>query len=84
MTEKEIIRAAMGARGINQTMLADMAGLKRQSNVSEMLRGKSMRVDSMVLLLNAMGFDVIVKDRNGSNRENVWKLEFTPDGGDEK
>lgn len=79
MNEKEIIRKAMEIRGINQTMLASMAGLKRQSNVSEMLRGKSLRVDNLVLLLNAMGFDVIVKDRNGSNRENVWKIELGDD-----
>lgn len=79
MNEKEIIRKAMEVRGINQTMLAPMAGLKRQSNVSEMLRSKSLRVDNLVLLLNAMGFDVIVKDRNGSNRENVWKIELGDD-----
>lgn len=76
MNEKEIIRKAMEIRNINQTMLAPMAGLKRQSNVSEMLRSKSLRVDNLVLLLNAMQFDVIVKDRNGKNPENVWKIEI--------
>lgn len=74
MNEKDIIRAAMAARGYNQTMLAVAAGLKRQTNVSEMLRSRSLRVDNFVKLLNAMGFDVIVKDRNSSNRENVWKV----------
>jgi hypothetical protein len=39
-----------------------------------MLRSRSLRVDNFVKLLNAMGFDVIVKDRNSSNRENVWKV----------
>ena len=82
MTEKEIIRKAMTVRGINQTILADRAKLKRQSNVSEMLRGKSLRVDSLVRLLNAMDFDVIIKDRNGSNRENVWKIEL--EGGEDE
>jgi len=76
MNEKEILREAMKARGINQTMLAEMAGLKRQSNVSEMLRSSTMRVDNLVKLLDAMGFDVIVKDRNGSNKMNVWKVEY--------
>ena len=82
MNEKEIIRKAMEVRGINQTILADRAHLKRQSNVSEMLRSKNLRVDNLVLLLNAMDFDVIVKDRNGSNRENVWKIEL--EGGEDK
>lgn len=74
LNEKDIIRQAMGARGFNQTMLAEAANLKRQSNVSEMLRSKSLRVDNFVKLLGAMGFDVIVKDRNGGNRDNVWKV----------
>lgn len=74
MNEKEIIKTAMSARGYNQTMLASAAGLKRQSNVSEMLRGKSLRVDNFVKLLDAMGFDVVVKDRNSANRENIWKV----------
>ncbi len=80
MTEKEIIRKAMSVRGFNQTMLADKANLKRQSNVSEMLRSKNLRVDNLVRLLDAMGFDVVVKDRNGSNRENVWKITLDEDG----
>lgn len=67
MNSSEIIKEAMKVRGYNQTILAKEAGLKRQSNVSEMLRGKSMRLDSFVLLLNSMNFDVIVKDRNGAN-----------------
>lgn len=75
MNEKEVIREAMKARGLNQAMLADAAGLKRQSNVSELLRGNSIRVDNMVKLLDAMGFDLIVKDRNSSNKGNVWKVE---------
>lgn len=75
MNEKDVIRAAMDARGFNQAMLAEKAGLKRQSNVSEMLRGKSMRVDNFVKLLDAMGFDVIVKDRNGKNHGNQWSVE---------
>ena len=74
MNEKDIIRAAMNVRGYNQTMLAEQAGLKRQTNVSEMLRSRSIRVDNFVKLLNAMGFEVIVKDKNSANKENVGKV----------
>lgn len=74
MNEKDIIRAAMNVRGYNQTMLAEQAGLKRQTNVSEMLRSRSIRVDNFVKLMNAMGFEVIVKDKNSANKENVWKV----------
>lgn len=64
MNEKKIIRAAMEARNINQTILAKDAGYKRQTNISELLRGQSLRVCAFVRLLNAMNFDVIVVDRN--------------------
>jgi len=74
MNEKDIIRAAMNVRGYNQTMLAEQAGLKRQTNVSEMLRSRSIRVDNFVKLLGAMGFEVIVRDKNSANKENTWKV----------
>ena len=74
MTEKEILVEAMKVRGYTQKMLAEAAGLKRQTNVSEMLRSKSLRVDNFVKLLNAMGFEVIVKDKNSQNKENVWSV----------
>lgn len=74
MNEKDIIRAAMNVRGYNQTMLAEQAGLKRQTNVSEMLRSRSIRVDNFVKLLGAMGFEVIVRDKNSANKENAWKV----------
>lgn len=76
MDDKAIVREAMKVRGINQQMLAQQAGLKYQSNVGGMLRSEHMRVDNFFKLLNAMGFDIIVKDRNGQNRENVWKVEI--------
>jgi transcriptional regulator with XRE-family HTH domain len=76
MNEKQIVREAMKVRGLTQAMLADAAGLKNQSNVSEILRGQTMKTQTLVRLLDAMGFDLIIKDRNGSNRENVWNVEY--------
>ena len=74
MTEKEILVEAMKVRGFTQKMLAESSGLARQSNVSEMLRSKSLCVGNFVKLLNSMGFDVIVKDRNSRSSENTWKV----------
>lgn len=75
MNEKKALRKAMEVRGINQTLLAKKAGFKHQSNISGMLGGKSMRVDNLIMLLDLMDFDLIVKDRNGQNRDNIWKIE---------
>lgn len=68
MKANDIIYATMKTRGINQTMLAEEAGLKRQSNVSEMLRSKSLRVDNFVLLLESMGYELVVRDKNRKNK----------------
>ena len=75
MNEKDIIKEALKSRNITQKMLAEQAGYKRQSSYTSLMSGKSMRVDNFVKLLDALGYDLIVKDRNGSNRENVWKVE---------
>lgn len=74
MTEKEILVDAMKTRGFTQQMLADAAGLKRQTNVSEMLRSRSLRVDNFVKLLNAMGFEVIVREKSNPNSQNTWTV----------
>lgn len=76
MNEKEILRQAMKVRGMTQAMLADAAGYRSQTNISEILRGQTLKTQTLVRLLDAMGFDLVVKDRNGSNRENVWKVEL--------
>ena len=64
MTEKEIVNEAMKIKGFSQLQLAKALGLKTQSGVSERLRGKSMRVDTFVKFMNALGFEVIVKNRD--------------------
>jgi nitrogen regulatory protein PII len=81
MNEKEIIKDAMKERGYNQKMLAEVAGLKRQTNVSEMLRGQSMQVKNFVKLLNAMQYDVVIKDRNSANKK-TWVIDYNdlPEG----
>lgn len=71
MNATEIVISAMKVRGYNQTILAEKAGLKRQTNVSEMLRSKSMRVDNFLLLLNSMDFDIVVVDRNKTNNNPI-------------
>lgn len=78
----ELIKRAMKTRGYTQQMMADELGYARANGVGMAISGRNMRIDILVRMLDVLGFDVIVKDRNGSNRENAWKLEFTPDGGD--
>lgn len=72
MTEKSIIREVMSVRGYNQTLLAEKANLKRQSNVSEMLRSRNLRVDNLVRLLEAMDCELVVRSRLKDKTE--WKV----------
>ena len=75
MTEKEIIVRAMRIRGYTQQMLADAIGAKSQSNISILLSSKSMKVETFRKLLDALGFDLVVKDRNLRKDDNIWKVE---------
>lgn len=78
MTSKQIILEAMKQRGFNQTMLADAAELKRQSNVSEILRSSNMRIDTFFKLLSAMQFEIVVRDKQKGTKTE-WKVTLTDD-----
>ena len=72
MNEREIIRIALKSRGYTQAMLASMLGFKGQNAVSERLRGNAINVDTLLKILNAMGYELVIRDKNKSNKENVW------------
>lgn len=81
MSEKEAIMNALKVRGMTQKMLALKCGYKRQSNFTSLMSGKSMTVDNFLKMLDVLGFDLIVRDQNGSSRENTWKIERDASGG---
>ena len=62
MKSNEVVRTAMKADGISQANLAAKLNYKTQSGVSNALgRENGMRVDVFVKMMNAMGYDVIVR-----------------------
>lgn len=75
MTEKEIVRAAIKARGMTQQAVAEACGYSRQSNLTRLFASESMKVDSFLMLMDVLGFDVIVKDRDENSAANTWRLE---------
>ena len=83
MNEKEIIREVMKVKGFNQTLIAEKAGLKRQSNVAEMLRSRNLRVDNLIRLLEAMDCELVVRSKttvqtpDGKNTKPEWRVELT-------
>ena len=73
MTEKEVVRRVMKLRGWSQPMLAKEAGFKSQSNITGLLNNNQngIRMDNLFKMLNAMGFEIVVRDTMGSGREFV-------------
>ena len=62
MKSNEAVRTVMSADGITQANLAAKMGYKTQSGVGNALsRENGMRVDVFVKMMNAMGYDVVVR-----------------------
>ena len=82
MRAKEIVRKAMEIDQITQLQLAKELKWKSQQQVSQVLVDKekdgvkkegSMRVDTFVEMLRAMGYEVVVRKRLGKSEE--WEVE---------
>ncbi len=71
MTEKEIIRDIMAMRGWSQSKLASEAGFKSQSNITGLLNNNQngIRIDNLFRMLDAMGCEIVVRDKMGSKKE---------------
>jgi len=83
MNEKEILREAMALSGTSQSELADRLGYSHQSAIGNLFNTKvrnSMRVDILVKMINAMGYDLIVRGREevhapgGASYIPEWKV----------
>lgn len=69
MTAREIITSTMKQSGLNQTQMAAMIGLKNQSGFSMALGRADLKVGFFVKVLNAMGYEVVVKKRSRGRKE---------------
>ena len=61
MNARELMKEIVEESGLSQSTIAEKAGYKRASNVSECLRSNNMRVDNMVRILKACGYDLIIR-----------------------
>lgn len=69
MKEQEVVRRVMKEKQMTQMDVAVACGKKNQSYISMLLQGKSMRVDNLVKVLNACGYDLVAVDRSGIGRK---------------
>ena len=73
MRSANVVKEIMNMRDWSQAKLAEEAGFKGQTNVTGMInRSASMKVENLVRLVEAMGFEVIVRDKMGSKKE--WRV----------
>ena len=81
MDEKEAIKLIMKERGWSQAKLAKEAGFKNQSNIGMMLspsRQSSITTENLVTLAEALGCEVVLKDKMGSKKEWVIDMATEP------
>ena len=71
MTVKQVLKAVWKVTGVTQREVAEKAGLSGQGAISMFLRSKSMRVDSMLQLLDVCDYELVVRSRSGRYPEFV-------------
>lgn len=70
MTIDRYIRTKITERGINQTILAEKAGFKNQSNVATLLKSsKGMRTSNLFVLLDVLDCEMVFRDRSSGEEK---------------
>ena len=74
MTANEMIRFLMRTERKNQTEMAELIGVRNQSNVSETLK-REIKASVFIKMANALGYDVyLVSRRNPGRKPNGFIL----------
>ena len=81
MNEKQALREAMKLAGVNQVQLSKMMGFSSRGTIGNVLARKDMMVSTMVKMLDAIGYDVVIRGRTevqapgGSSYVPEWKID---------
>ena len=65
MNEIEIVKALMKSKGVSGALLAEKLGYSTPSAVTNRLQSKTMTVEVLIKLLEAMDCELIIKNRAG-------------------
>ena len=74
MSPGDIVKEALKSVGWTQATLSKKMGYSKQSSVSNRINEGSMRVDTFVKFLDAMGYEVVVKSIELNSNKNIWKV----------
>lgn len=74
MKGQEILKITLEERNMTKTALAEKLGYKSMSSITNVLAGdRKLLLDNYVRMLNAMGYDVIVRDQYDKKKE--WAVD---------
>lgn len=71
MNEIQIVKALMKAKGVSGAVLAEKLGYKTPSAVTNRLQSKTMTVEVLINLLEAMDCELIIKNKVGGKESFV-------------
>lgn len=76
LTEQEMIIKGLQQRGWSQMELAKRMGMKGQTNIARYIyQSKNIGVKNFVSMMEAMGYEVVVKDKMASEKNSEeWLL----------
>ena len=74
-----ILKKLMKTKGYTVQVIADKLGSKYRSNVSERMRSKNMRVDSLVRILSAMDCELVIRSKTSVLREDDTGRMYKPE-----
>ena len=74
MNVNDILKAIKDDKGCSYAYLAEKTGKKNLNNISEMFRKKSINLNSLIMLLDAMDYDILIQPKKGLKGE-TYKLD---------
>ena len=69
MTVQEVAKQVMKDAGMTQADVAKKSGVAGQSTIAMFMKSKAMRVDSLLIILDACGYELVVRDKADHDRE---------------
>lgn len=72
MTIAEIIRLALDDCGWTQKTLANKCGYKTQSAIANKIAQGNLRIETLINILDAMGYDLVVVSKNPNKNKARW------------
>lgn len=72
---KQVIKSAIATRSYTQDATAKKAGWKGQTALSTAINRDNPSLETIIRILDALEYDLVIKDRNGSNCFTINKEE---------